>query len=454
MTLQENNGVAVIDLATGDRERVLAPATVALDGIDVTDDGVFDHTGSSTRPRASPTPSLGRRRPRRHRQRGRLEGRHPRLDGLRRRHRRRGLGRRHHLRAPRRRARAVQRGPRRQEGRRARGPRVRRARRHAVRVRRLRAQQLRRRLRRDRPATPGVPPGAADHQRPRGPAADARRATCSLPRRRPTTSEPACAPRSACSSSARTHAGVPVDRVHRRLDGTAAPIGWTALGALSAAPGRPRPRCGPPATPRSAARRDLLGRRDRQPGRDRPGRRGHRGRCSRSVWTSRAWRPARAAASGPASRAPPARPTQLVRIDAVGRVEQRVDAAGRRHRRTSSNWGIEGVDRPRCGCPSRSSSRSSARSGWTRRRRDRRRAARGQRLPHRSLRRRHRRLDAGSATRSRPPPPTGDWIGLSEITVVDDDTVAVIERDKLNGPNASDQADLHRRPARDARPAR
>jgi hypothetical protein len=31
----------------------------------------------------------------------------------------------------------------------------------------------------------------------------------------------------------------------------------------------------------------------------------------------------------------------------------------------------------------------------------------------------------------------GDWIGLSEITVVDDDTVAVIERDKLNGPRAA-----------------
>ncbi|MEV7395730.1 esterase-like activity of phytase family protein [Aeromicrobium sp. NPDC092404] len=30
----------------------------------------------------------------------------------------------------------------------------------------------------------------------------------------------------------------------------------------------------------------------------------------------------------------------------------------------------------------------------------------------------------------------GDWVGLSEITAVDDDTFAVIERDKLNGPNA------------------
>lgn len=30
----------------------------------------------------------------------------------------------------------------------------------------------------------------------------------------------------------------------------------------------------------------------------------------------------------------------------------------------------------------------------------------------------------------------GDWMGLSEITVIDDKTVAVIERDKLNGPDA------------------
>lgn len=30
----------------------------------------------------------------------------------------------------------------------------------------------------------------------------------------------------------------------------------------------------------------------------------------------------------------------------------------------------------------------------------------------------------------------GDWMGLSEVTVVDDNTLAVIERDKLNGPDA------------------
>lgn len=31
---------------------------------------------------------------------------------------------------------------------------------------------------------------------------------------------------------------------------------------------------------------------------------------------------------------------------------------------------------------------------------------------------------------------SGDWIGLSEVTIVNHDTLAVIERDKLNGPNA------------------
>ena len=31
----------------------------------------------------------------------------------------------------------------------------------------------------------------------------------------------------------------------------------------------------------------------------------------------------------------------------------------------------------------------------------------------------------------------GDWIGLSEVTAVDDDTLAVVERDKLNGPAAA-----------------
>lgn len=31
----------------------------------------------------------------------------------------------------------------------------------------------------------------------------------------------------------------------------------------------------------------------------------------------------------------------------------------------------------------------------------------------------------------------GDWMGLSEITAIDDDTFAIIERDKLNGPSAA-----------------
>lgn len=51
------------------------------------------------------------------------------------------------------------------------------------------------------------------------------------------------------------------------------------------------------------------------------------------------------------------------------------------------------------------------------------------------------------------PTSDGDWVGLSEITVVDRDTLAVIERDKLNGPAAALKAvytvDL---PKRDPRP--
>ncbi|WP_423462816.1 esterase-like activity of phytase family protein [Promicromonospora sp. MS192] len=51
------------------------------------------------------------------------------------------------------------------------------------------------------------------------------------------------------------------------------------------------------------------------------------------------------------------------------------------------------------------------------------------------------------------PTADGDWIGLSEVTVVDRDTLAVIERDKLNGPAAALKAvytvDL---PKRDPRP--
>ncbi|WP_242504289.1 esterase-like activity of phytase family protein [Promicromonospora panici] len=51
------------------------------------------------------------------------------------------------------------------------------------------------------------------------------------------------------------------------------------------------------------------------------------------------------------------------------------------------------------------------------------------------------------------PTADGDWIGLSEVTVVDQDTLAVIERDKLNGPAAALKAvytvDL---PKRDPRP--
>ncbi|MBM7817633.1 DNA-binding beta-propeller fold protein YncE [Cellulosimicrobium cellulans] len=46
VTLQENNGVAVVDLATGEVETVFSAGAVAVSGIDVKKDGVIDQTGS------------------------------------------------------------------------------------------------------------------------------------------------------------------------------------------------------------------------------------------------------------------------------------------------------------------------------------------------------------------------------------------------------------------------
>ena len=82
------------------------------------------------------------------------------------------LGRGQQLRVDRRAPRAAQRGPGRGEGRRAGGPGDRRVRRRALRLRRLGAEQLRRRLRHEPADRPGLPAGAGHHQRPRGAAAD------------------------------------------------------------------------------------------------------------------------------------------------------------------------------------------------------------------------------------------------------------------------------------------
>lgn len=46
VTLQENNGVAVVDIATGEIETVFSAGAVAVPGIDVKKDGVIDQTGS------------------------------------------------------------------------------------------------------------------------------------------------------------------------------------------------------------------------------------------------------------------------------------------------------------------------------------------------------------------------------------------------------------------------
>ncbi|QJW35344.1 esterase-like activity of phytase family protein [Cellulosimicrobium protaetiae] len=46
VTLQENNGVAVVDIATGEVETVFSAGAVGVSGIDVKKDGVIDQTGS------------------------------------------------------------------------------------------------------------------------------------------------------------------------------------------------------------------------------------------------------------------------------------------------------------------------------------------------------------------------------------------------------------------------
>ena len=46
VTLQENNGVAVLDVASGALESVFSAGDVALEGVDVDDDGAIDQTGS------------------------------------------------------------------------------------------------------------------------------------------------------------------------------------------------------------------------------------------------------------------------------------------------------------------------------------------------------------------------------------------------------------------------
>jgi DNA-binding beta-propeller fold protein YncE len=46
VTLQENNGVAVLDMESGELENVFSAGAVALEGVDVADDGAIDQTGS------------------------------------------------------------------------------------------------------------------------------------------------------------------------------------------------------------------------------------------------------------------------------------------------------------------------------------------------------------------------------------------------------------------------
>ena len=214
VTLQENNGVVLVDLPTGRITRCLQRRhrlgqrhrhEVRTVGIDLT--GV-DHRRA---PRAR-RGGLGRRPLPGHRQRGRLAGRHPWLVDLRQPHRPGGLGRRQHLRAARRPLRAAQQGPGREEGHRAGGRGRRRVRRRAVRVRRLGAEQLRRRLR-PQPARPRrccaryCPPPTA-----RRGCCPSRPAACSRSPARRTTPRWTSAPRCRSTGSA-WGAGLPEHRL-------------------------------------------------------------------------------------------------------------------------------------------------------------------------------------------------------------------------------------------------
>lgn len=51
LTLQENNGIAIIDAATGALESVFSAGSATVEGIDTTKDGMFDPTGAITAPR-------------------------------------------------------------------------------------------------------------------------------------------------------------------------------------------------------------------------------------------------------------------------------------------------------------------------------------------------------------------------------------------------------------------
>ncbi|MDR7252447.1 hypothetical protein J2X46_001423 [Nocardioides sp. BE266] len=51
LTLQENNGIVVIDVPTGDIDTVFSAGTATVTGVDVTKDGVFNPTGTVTAPR-------------------------------------------------------------------------------------------------------------------------------------------------------------------------------------------------------------------------------------------------------------------------------------------------------------------------------------------------------------------------------------------------------------------
>ena len=287
-----------------------------------------------------------------------------------------------------------------------------------------------------------------DHQRPRGPAGGpVARPARGLQRGRttPTRRRPRRGRRS--TSSATADAGLP--------DASSRPR--TSTAARSA--GAPSARCPPcPATPTRSVRGHRRGA-TRRPGSTRidtgqPPARDHR--------VAGGHRTAGAAGQRYDAEGIFARPQGGVLARRRGRAPARGNTAGphrrrrgraaggrapRRRRRQRRQVGLRGRHRHRHRAPRRSSTPSSSgraaatsRPATTRRGRQRPRIGR---------------YDVATGTWSwfgyplethQRRPATGSACPRS--SAVDDDTLAVIERDKLNGPTAADQARLHRRRAR------
>lgn len=218
------------------------------------------------------------------------------------------------------------------------------------------------------------------------------------------------------------------------VDGSAQPIGWTALGALSAAPGDPThlwSASDSAASPGRLYSVDV----SRSPA-----------VIDRVVETTENGAPVALDVEGVSARAgggfwlgsegSTGATNALVRVSTTGVVQQRVALPTAVSDRIK-NWGIEGVAATGTGSAEQVYV-ALQRPLWV----DPSVAA-GAVQPVEGNNARIGRYDVATGAWTwflyplESTSTAGDWIGLSEITMVDGDTVAVVERDKLNGPAAA-----------------